>query len=385
MARHACALALLLAAVPALLLSPAAEARGSKAPPHAIKPTTLSSVLETAMKGTTTPALGAVVIREGKVAEVAVRGLRRSDAPERVGADDPWLIGSTAKPMTAALIARLVDKGVLAWDTPLATLLPDLAGTMRPEYRSVTLLQLLSHRSGLAENLQDAKALDAFFSDTRPLTAQRLALARAALAEAPAAAPGTEFVYSNTGFILAALSAERATGTSFEDLMRKEIFGPLGMTSAGFGPVAANGVQGHRAGTPAGPMRKSDDGVPMLYTAAGNVHMNLGDWARFCVDQLAGSRGAGTLLSPASYRLMQTAQPGSGAGLDWGVQESMGGRKGPVLVHGGSDGNWLAWVVLFPGSNNGALVIANAAEDMGADKATHTVVGSLLPGLGASR
>jgi len=115
------------------------------------------------------------------------------------------------------------------------------------------------------------------------------------------------------------------------------------------------------------------------------VHMSLQDWARFCLDQLAGSRGEGALLSPASYRLMQTAQPGSAAGLDWGVQDSIGGRSGPVLVHGGSDGNWLAWVVLFPASRSGALVIANAADDMGADKATHAVVAAILPTLSTAK
>lgn len=385
MARYARSLVLLLALSPGVLVSPAVYAHRATPPTHAGKPVAIQAVLATAMKGTATPAVGALVIRDGKIAEEGIRGLRRSDRAEHVRMDDAWLIGSTAKPMTAALIARLVDKGTLSWDTPLATLLPDLASAMRPEYRVVTLKQLLSHRSGLAENLQDARALDAFFIDTRSLPEQRLALARAALAEAPAAAPDSEFVYSNTGFIIAALVAERAAGKPFEALMRDEVFRPLGMNSAAFGPVPDMGVHGHRAGKPVGPMLKSDDGVPMVYTSAGNVHMGLHDWARFCLDQLAGSRGHGTLLSPASYRLMQTAQPGSASGLDWGVQDHIGDRKGPVLVHGGSDGNWLAWVVLFPDANSGALVIANAADDMGADKATHAVVAALLPSLSPAK
>jgi len=83
-------------------------------------------------------------------------------------------------------------------------------------------------------------------------------------------------------------------------------------------------------------------------------------------------------LTPASYTLMQSAQPGSPSGLDWGVQPSIAGRQGPVLVHGGSDGNWLAWVVLFPAQNSGVIAIANAAEDMGADTATMGVLGGLF-------
>lgn len=353
--------------------------------PAAAESTRLEAALRDALAGSRTPALGALVIRDGRVVAQAVSGVRRNDAADAVRLDDTWLIGSTGKPMTVALIARLVDRGVLSWNAPLETMLPDLAAGMRPEYRKVTLVQLLSHTAGLQENLVDAKALDAFFADTRALPEQRVALSKAALAEAPAAAPGSAFGYSNSGFLIAAAIAERATGKTFEDLMGDEVFKPLGMTSAGFGTVFKDAPLGHRGGHPALEMRKSDDGVPPVYSAAGNVHMSLADWARFNLDQLAGSQGKGVLLKPASYALMQTAQPNSPSGLDWGVQPSIAGRQGPVLVHGGSDGNWLAWVALFPGTQNGMLVIANAADDMGADVATRGVMGAWLPTLSPAK
>lgn len=339
----------------------------------------LKARIAQAMQGTTTPAMGVLVIRNGKVAEHAVQGVRRNDAAPPATIDDQWMIGSTGKPITVAMIARLVEQGVLGWDTPLSTLLPDLAAQMQPAYRDVTLVQLLSHRAGLPENLTDAAALDAFFVDTRPLPVQREAYVKAALAEAPVHPPGTEFAYSNSGFLIAAVIAERATGKEVEALMQREVFQPLGMTGAGFGPTPAGQPLGHRGGKPVTTTpQKADDGVPPIYTAAGNLHMRLQDLALFAIDQLAGSQGKGTLLTPASYALMQTAQPGSGSGLDWGVQPSIAGRQGPVLVHGGSDGNWLAWVVLFPGQNNGVIAIANAAEDMGADQATMGVLGGLF-------
>jgi CubicO group peptidase (beta-lactamase class C family) len=339
----------------------------------------LKARIAQAMQGTTTPAMGVLVIRDGKVAEHAVQGVRRNDAAPPATIDDQWMIGSTGKPITVAMIARLVEQGVLGWDTPLSTLLPDLAARMQPAYRDVTLVQLLSHRAGLPENLTDAAALDAFFVDTRPLPVQREAYVKAALAEAPVHPPGTEFAYSNSGFLIAAVIAERATGKEVEALMQREVFQPLGMTGAGFGPTPAGQPLGHRGGKPVTTApQKADDGVPPIYTAAGNLHMRLQDLALFAIDQLAGSQGKGTLLTPASYALMQTAQPGSGSGLDWGVQPTIAGRQGPVLVHGGSDGNWLAWVALFPGQNNGVIAIANAAEDMGADQATMGVLGGLF-------
>lgn len=339
----------------------------------------LTARLAQALQGTATPAMGMLVIRDGKIAEHAVHGVRRNDAATPVTTDDQWMIGSTGKPITVAMIARLVEQGVLRWDAPLSTLLPDLAAQMQPAYRNVTLVQLLSHRAGLPENLTDAVALDAFFVDTRALPVQREAYVKAALAEAPVHPPGTEFAYSNSGFLIAAVIAERATGKDVETLMRREVFQPLGMTGAGFGPTPEGQPLGHRSGKPVTTApQKADDGVPPIYTAAGNLHMRLQDLALFAIDQLAGSQGKGRLLTPASYALMQTAQPGSGSGLDWGVQPSIAGRQGPVLVHGGSDGNWLAWVVLFPGQNNGVIAIANAAEDMGADQATMGVLGGLF-------
>ena len=381
MKTHRIVLALALGST--FLLPIPATVKAETSAPQAID---LDAVLATAMEGTRTPALGALVMRGGKIEQQAVRGIRRNDQADLVGSNDTWLIGSTGKPMTVALIAKLVDQRVLAWDAPLSEMLPDLANDMRPEYRHVTLVQLLSHRSGLPENLTDAKLLDAFFTDTRPLPEQRLALVTAALKEAPAAAAGGEFTYSNSGFLVAALVAERKTGKTFEALMQQEVFAPLKMTSVGFGPTPSGQPPGHRQGVPVTRApAKSDDGVPMVYTAAGNLHMSLHDWARFCLDQLAGSQGHGALLSVASYQLMQTAQPGSPSGADWGVQDSIAGRQGSVLVHGGSDGNWLAWAVLFPKSNTGVLVVANGAEDMGGDQATHTVMGTLFPSLSPAK
>lgn len=339
-----------------------------------------------AMAGTATPAIAVLIIRDGKIADQAVHGVRRNDQPGAATSDDLWLLGSTSKVMTVALIARLVEQGALSWDAPLKAMLPDLAESMDPAYREVTLVELLSHRAGLPENPRDRAFVESFFVDQRALPAQRLAFVRGALKEAPEVPPGTQFVYSNSGFLIAGAIAERVGKDSFEALMRREVFAPLGMRSAGFGPAPAGQPLGHRAGKPVTQAPTHyDDGVPAMYTPAGNMHMSLHDWAVFCLDQLAGARGEGKLLTQASYRLMQTAQPDSPSGLDWSVQDSIAGRQGPVLAHGGSDGNTLAWVALFPGTGNGVLVVANAAEDMGGDQSTHALLGGLFAGLSPPR
>jgi CubicO group peptidase (beta-lactamase class C family) len=371
---------LLAAALLGACRHPATAAKPAEAP--VAETPELDAVLATAMAGTRTPAIAVLVMRDGEVAGQAVRGVRRSDRADPARLDDVWLIGSNGKPMTATLIARLVDRGVLSWEAPLAQLLPELAPTMRPEYRSVTLIQLLSNRAGFARDLGDTALLEGFMADARALPQQRLVCAARAVTEAPAAAPGTEAVYSNTGFIVAAVVAERATGSSYEALMRSEVFEPLGIGSVGFGTTGDGQPRGHRGGAPVlDPPTRAEDGAPMMYAPAGYLHMSMRDWARFSLDQMAGSRGQGELLLPASYRLLQTSRYGDHDGLGWGVQDSIAGRAGPVLIHGGSDGNWLAWVVLFPELGAGVLVAANAGADMGAEQATHAVLAALFPGL----
>jgi CubicO group peptidase (beta-lactamase class C family) len=346
---------------------------------------TLDATLKAAMHGSKVPAVGALVVRDGKVIEQAVRGVRRSDGKAAVNADDVWLIGSTGKVMTVAMIARLVERGTLAWDTPLEKMLPELAQTMRPEYRKVTLVQLLSHQSALPRDIRNLKTIESYFGDKRPTREQRLAYIGKALMDAPEVVKDTPFSYSNTGFLVAAAIAEKATGQSYEALMQKEVFEPLGMRKVGFGDTGAGQNRGHQRGKPMLAMRRADDGAPAMYAPAGFLHMPLAAWAQFNLDQLAGAKGQGKLLKPASYRLMQTAQPNSPAGLDWGVQDSIAGRQGPALVHQGSDGNWLAIVALFPEQGTGAMVVANAGPDMGADQVLHGVFVKLFPTLSPAK
>ena len=229
----------------------------------------LDAMLKNAIAGTKVPAIGALVMRDGKVVEQAVQGVRRNDGKDPVRLDDVWLIGSTGKVMTVAMVARLVEHGALSWDMPLEKMLPNLATTMRPEYRSVTLIQMLSHRAGLPRDIADRKFFDTFYTDRRPLGKQRLAYITEALKEAPTAAPGTAFSYSNSGFLIAAVIAETATALSYEELMTKEVFKPLNMSGAGFGNTHDGQPRGHQQGKPKTRMLTFDDGGSDMFSPAG--------------------------------------------------------------------------------------------------------------------
>lgn len=327
----------------------------------------LDDLLAKAMQGTKAPAMGVLIIRDGKIVGTAVRGLRRNDAADKVQIGDVWHIGSGGKAMTVTMIARLVDEGRLSWTTPLATLLPDLAPTMDPQYRAVTLAQLVSHHTGLPHDLNNVTALEdlaktASRSDPMKMRAAYIALA---LRDKPVGPIGS-FNYSNTGLLIAAAAAERATGAPFEQLIVEKVFKPLGMDHVGFGATPAGQPQGHANGKPNAP----GDGNPEFFAPAGNMFLPLSDWGLFCLDQLQGAAGQGKLLKPETYRFIQSRQARDGnVAMGWGLQDKIQGHQGPVLVHAGSDTTWFAVAALFPRTQGGVLVAANAGEGMGADKA----------------
>jgi CubicO group peptidase (beta-lactamase class C family) len=209
------------------------------------QPADPQAALAAAMEGRAVPAMGVLVIRNGRVASETVRGVRRlgQDAPAAAG--DLWHLGSDTKPMTATLVVLLAEEAKLSWTARLDQMLPELADEMRPEYRDVTLADLLSHRSGLPENAADEAAILAGYDDPRPLPEQRLDYVRRALTEAPVAPARGEKHYSNTGFILAAVIAERAMGRSYEALMTERVFAPLGMTTATFSEAGEGELTGH--------------------------------------------------------------------------------------------------------------------------------------------
>jgi CubicO group peptidase (beta-lactamase class C family) len=252
---------------------------------------------------------------------------------------------------------------------------PQLAAQARPEYRGITLRELLLHTAGLPQDVSDLSHLAAFVGDKRPLPLQRKAYLSVALKEPPVAPPGTAPHYSNTGYLLAAAIAEHVIGSSYEGLMQREVFGPLHMTSAHFGLPPEN--RGHLDGRVA----TAADEVPRVVDPAGGLSVDLGDWAKFCIDQIEGALGRGRLLTPEGYRLLQSPAGTPDEGLGWGVDSTFMGRQGPMLSHTGSDGSWYSIVLLFPASSTGVLVNANAGPDMGGEKADKAVLRVLLPSL----
>ncbi len=138
--------------------------------------------------------------------------------------DGLYDLTSLTKLYTATLIMMLHDKDKLDIAKPVATYLPAFS---RPDKATITIEQLLTHCSGLpiiipTENFTQglAKAVDN--------------IAKAALVSTP----GTEYLYSDLGYVTASFLAEQVTGKPFDALLKEYIFAPLGLHSTLFTPPA---------------------------------------------------------------------------------------------------------------------------------------------------
>ena len=294
----------------------------------------VTSVLEPIRQKSGVPAMAAAVVTSAGIQFVGAVGVRKRGTDIPVALNDLWHLGSDTKAMTSTLIARMVERGQLKWDTTLAEVFPVLAPQMNPDFQKVTLLQLLSHRAGLPPNLTLAK----YVGDD--VMALRLRAVREELAKKPRSLPGSKYVYSNLGYIIAGAVVEKVTGKSWEESVRSEIFEPLKMTSAGFGGTGTPGKIDqpwpHTAdGKPTAENGPAMDNLPVM-GPAGRVHCSIQDWAKFIQDQLRGARGEPALLKPEAYQTLHTTHFGGEYALGW-ITAQRGWGGGKVLNHAGDN------------------------------------------------
>ena len=316
------------------------------------------------------PGLAAAVIRSEGPVYVAVSGKRRQDADARLTREDRMHIGSCTKAITSTLMARLVADRILAWDTQLLEVFPELKGKLHPAYQHINLRDLLSHTAGvvpsgdfepwLKNHPPDVKALAALKGDA---AAQRLAMLVPILSMKPVVAPKTALSYSNAGYAIAAAMAERRTGKTWEWLIESKVLKPLGMPGMHVGwPGALKSLKqpvGHVRDNGTFRVCENDEiKLPLSLTPAGHLSGRPEDLALFLRLHLRGLRDLPTImLDPAMFTLIH--QPvKEDYGLGWGKYRN---RKG-VLVpwHNGSIGSYVTQMVVMPGDDLAVATFSNA-------------------------
>jgi CubicO group peptidase (beta-lactamase class C family) len=295
------------------------------------------------------PALGLMIQRAGAEPQVHVDGVRQAGEEDAVTTTDAWHWGSITKSMTATLVARLVEKGEVEWTDTVGERLGEAVADMRDEYRAVDFRHLLSHRGGLQANIPMARFRE-FGEVPEDAVLDRLAWVTIALGQEPVGPMETTFEYSNNGFIVAGAMLEAATGESWEELMQREVFAPLGIKGAGFGGPPGAAPRGHVAGREGDQAMPEDADNPPALGPAGRVHMPMADMARY-LD--AHARGREDFLSAESFATLHTPPFGGNYALGWVVTDPEG------RWHNGSNTMWYAEVAFDRETGTVAAVAVN--------------------------
>lgn len=374
----------------------------------AAEPVDVSATLAAIVARRDIPGMTAVVLRGDQIIAQGAAGVRKKDATAPVLLADKFGIASNVKPMSAVLLAMLIEEGQLRWDSTLGEVFGATLRGMKPGWYPVTLRQVMDHRSGLASDPMGLLLARTMFSTASPMR-QRLDLAEHLLARAPHFPADTELAYTSSAYVILAAAMEQTTGRAWEDLMRERLFGPLGMASVGIGPPASphqldqpwgHGFRFHapifgwgRSDTPLDPASIFAS-VPRSVAPAGVVHMSAPDWAKFAALVLRGhpanpERHVALLNSESFERLYETDARGE-VPKGWGdgrysanwivttqpwAKGNRTGDVGRVLWNQGDDTRWHSTAYLLPELNFAVVLVCNRTRQW---EAGHEVAEALI-------
>jgi CubicO group peptidase (beta-lactamase class C family) len=323
----------------------------------------LAEAVAQARQSSGAPSLAAVAVTCQGSPEIVVDGLSRIDKKDRLHDDARFNIGSNAKSMLASLAGIYVQDGVLRWDTTVGEVLGDTIAGIDEALAKATLVQLLSHRSGLPGYDTGAELRQVKVEGDTP-SRQRLSFARQVLTGAPAYPAGTKFVYSNAGYIVAGVMLERTGGKPFEQLMQDRLFKPLGMHPRFGSPVPPEARQPWGHFDDEGKQKVYEDTSPLIpafLQPAGDVSLTMADYGSYLREHLCGLRGETTrVLKPATVQGLHRAQGDDGAGMGWGTYE-LGGT--PSSVHVGGTGAFSAFVAIQPARDIAVATVTNSGAE----------------------
>ncbi len=220
------------------------------------------------------------VVRDGRIVESGVHGVRRLGDDEPVTADTVFRIASLSKTFAAQIGAMLVAEGKLGWDWPITDFVPTFRLKRADQTARLQLQHLLGQATGVVPN-----AYDNLLEADVPLA--RILPQFASLE--PVCPIGRCYTYQNILFSLSQPAFERAAGTTYDELVGERLFRPLGMVDASLGLQAYLD-----AGNRAWPHVRKDevwravDVTPGYYQVApaAGVNASVTDMARWLMAQM---------------------------------------------------------------------------------------------------
>ena len=296
------------------------------------------------------PGVSLAITRDGQLVRAAGYGLANIELDVPVKPETVFQSGSLGKQFTAMAILMLVEEGKLGLDDPIVQYFPGAP----PTWNGITVRHLLTHTSGIKdwEGKTDIDYRKDYTEDELVQVAMKLP---------PDFAPGTEWSYSNTAYVLLGVLVRKASGQFYGDFLAERVFKPLGMTATRIiseADIVKNRAAGYSLES--GKLQNQEWVSPTLNTTAdGSLYTTALDLAKW-----DGALAARRFLKPESYAVMWSPVHLSDGttypyGFGWGFDVQ---RREPVIQHTGSWQGFKTAIVRYPGPKLTVIVLANVDQ-----------------------
>ena len=291
--------------------------------------------------------LSVALMIDGKL--VLAKGYGRSDLDSgaAVTPETPFAIGSITKQFTCACILKLAEAGKLSVDDRVAKYYPGLTRA-----GDITLLDLMNHVSGYA----DYYPLD--FVDRRML--KKIApdeLIREYAGGKLDFEPGSQYSYSNTGFVILGRIVEKVSGQPFGKFLAEQILKPLELNHTLYepDPNQAGIARGYTTFALSGPEAANNEARGWI-GSAGAIYSTGSDLAAWDLALITGK-----VLNPSSFTLMTTPRPLADGRISfYGCGLSISFRPDrKILAHNGAVAGFYALNTCVPSTKSAVVVLSN--------------------------
>ncbi len=291
------------------------------------------------------------VYSNGKILFKKGYGIANLDYDIKISPETVFDIGSVSKQITAACIVLLENEGKLSLDDDIRTYIPELQEFGEEK---ITIRHLLHHTSGLRDYLTlmylSGISFDDYFTEQKGLDI----IARQKELNF---APGSEYLYSNSGYLALAIIVRRVSGESIGTYAQRNIFDPLGMKNSFIYEDGAKVVKNRAIGySKDGSYYKREHHYDFVVGGDGQVYTTVEDFFKWSENFKTDKLGNSTFLD----KMLTKGILSNGDTIDYALGLSHGTYKNhKTLSHGGSWGGFRAYFILFPENDLAIAVMSN--------------------------
>lgn len=326
----------------------------------------VTAAVQAAMNSTGVPSASIGIVQNGRVAYTRAFGLARLQPQVVATAEMAYPVGSISKQFTATAVLLLQQDGKLKLDDTVAKFYPGLTRA-----NEVTLRNLLTHTSGYQDYAPQDYTIPRWRQPEDPLRIVQEFAGKPLDFE-----PGTQWQYSNTNFVLAALIVQKVSGMPFAEFLRTRVLQPAGLQGVLNLNTEQNALQvtGYMRNALA-PLRPAAMEAPGWYFGDADLAMPVASLLKWDLGILNQS-----LLMPAGYHDFETSfRLKNGQDSHYGLGVSIRTiANQPAIEHSGEVGGFVAENMMLPQSHMAIAVLTNQEASPAASEIARAVLPILL-------